>query len=197
MSADAPRRLAAPDRRRALALLGITRWERRVRGAVVAAEAQAVVAAAPAVAAVPAIPAIPLALREPSMREPAPRTPPSSASPARPPGVPASPLEAVAARPTLGRTRLAIQLNDDAGATPLQGPYRTLLLQVLLAVDVLPMDAIFNPTGDDDLPELVLGGAPRRDDALLGPPLAVLRANPRAKRNLWPMLRRLARRLRR
>jgi hypothetical protein len=68
---------------------------------------------------------------------------------------------------------------------------------VLRAVDVLPMDAAFNPTGDDDLPELVLGGAPRRDDALLGPPLAVLRANPKAKRNLWPMLRRLARRLRR
>jgi hypothetical protein len=192
MSSGAPRRLSAPDRRRALALLGVTRWERRTRGAADAIDASPLVADENTVTPTP----VPAGIT-PVARETALRPPTASAPLARTASVPASPLDPGTARPMLGRSRLAVQVHDDAGATPLEGPYRALLLQVLRAVDVLPMDAVFNPTGDDDLPELVLGGAPRRDDALLGPPLAVLRANPKAKRNLWPMLRRLARRLRR
>lgn len=192
MNTGAPRRLAATDRRRALALLGITRWERRVRGPAATVEPDAVIATAPTPAPVFEAPG----RRAPAAPTPVRPVPPVAAPATRPAPLPNSPLDG-AARPTLGRTRLAVQVNVDAGPAPLDGPYRVLLLQVLRAVDVLPMDAVFNPTDDDELPELVLGGAPRRDDALLGPPLAVLRANPKAKRNLWPMLRRLARRLRR
>ncbi len=181
MNTSTPRRLAAPDRRRALALLGITRWERRRRSAAIAMATDdsidAVLEAAPLTRPGPLAPARP---------EPAPI----------PRAAPAAPRDGAAKRPALGRTRLAIQVQPDAGIVPLEGPYRPLLLQILRAVDVLPMDVAFNPTGDDDLPELVLGGAPRREDAVLGPPLAALRAEPSAKRKLWPMLRQLAKRMR-
>lgn len=168
MSAPGPRRLPPEARHRVLALMGITRWQRRTREAPAAAQA----------------PATAIDARVPVAARTAAGSPPRVQPPVLAVGAPRAPAT---------RRRLVLQLGEDAGAAPLAGPYRALLLHLLRAVDVLPPDARINPPAADGLPELVLGGVPSDAAAVLGPPLAVLRADPRARRNLWPLLRRLSR----